>query len=175
MAGMAEAAVMQAKGYTQKDVLQADVQKAYAEGIGNMGPAISSGGGSSVMGDMLGLGVGMAAMGAMAPQVGEMMKGFNFGQTGAGNTPNGGSQQSQMITCPKCGNELPANAKFCLECGSKIEQLADNEMICPACGKKTPKGKFCMECGQPLANRCPNCGVEVPQGGKFCLECGTKL
>ena len=33
MAGMAEAAVMQAKGYNQKDVLQADVQKAYAEGI----------------------------------------------------------------------------------------------------------------------------------------------
>lgn len=45
MAGMAEAAVMQAKGYNQKDVLQAEVQKAYAEGIGNMGPAISGGGG----------------------------------------------------------------------------------------------------------------------------------
>ena len=25
-----------------------------------------------------------------------------------------------------------------------------NEIICPHCGKKTPKGKFCMECGQPL-------------------------
>ena len=37
------------------------------------------------------------------------------------------------------------------------------------------KGKFCMECGQALINKCPNCGVEVPQGGKFCLECGTKL
>ena len=175
MAGMAEAAVMQAKGYNQKDVLQADVQKAYAEGIGNMGPAISGGGGGSVMGDMLGLGVGMAAMGAMAPQVGEMMKGLNFGQVGVGNTPDAGSQQPQMIKCPKCGNELPVNAKFCLECGTKIEQLTENEMICPACGKKTPKGKFCMECGQPLTNRCPNCGAEVPQGGKFCLECGTKL
>ena len=48
-------------------------------------------------------------------------------------------------------------------------------MICPACGKKTTKGKFCMECGQPLINKCPNCGAEVPKGGKFCLECGTKL
>ena len=175
MAGMAEAAVMQAKGYNQKDVLQADVQKAYAEGIGQMGPAISAGGGSSVMGDMLGLGVGMAAMGAMAPQVGEMMKGFNIGVA----NPNGESVNDnasvQNTKCPKCGSILLPNAKFCLECGTKIEQVAPNEMICPHCGNKTPKGKFCMECGQPLINKCPNCGTEIPQGGKFCLECGTKL
>lgn len=171
MKGMAEAAVMQAKGYNQKDVLQADVQKAYAEGIGNMGPAISAGGGSSIMGDMLGMGVGMAAMGAMAPQVGEMMKGFS--PKGASDIIGG--QQNKTIKCPKCGNELPENAKFCMECGNKIEVLAENEVICPACGKKTLKGKFCMECGQPLVSRCPNCGAEVPQGGKFCLECGTKI
>lgn len=175
MAGLAEAAVMQAKGYNQKDVLQADVQKAYAEGIGNMGPAISSGGGSSVMGDMLGLGVGMAAMGAMAPQVGEMMKGLNVGGAASNNEAVGGQAATQDIKCPNCGNILPPNAKFCLECGTKIEQISSNEMICPHCGKKTPKGKFCMECGQPLALRCPNCGAEIPQGGKFCLECGTKL
>lgn len=170
IAGMAEASVMQAKGYNQKDVLQSEVQKAYAEGIGNMGPAISGGGGGSVMGDMLGLGVGMAAMGAMAPQVGEMMKGFNISGTATGST-----SETQTTKCPKCGNLLPANAKFCLECGTKIETISDNEMICPACGKKTPKGKFCIECGQSLINKCPNCGTEIPQGGKFCLECGTKL
>ena len=55
LAGLTEAEIMKAKGYSQKDVLQADVQKAYAEGIGNMGPAISSGGGSSIVGDMMGL------------------------------------------------------------------------------------------------------------------------
>ena len=169
--GMAEANVMQAKGYNQKDVLQADVQKAFAAGIGNMGS-----GGNSVMGDVLGVGVGMAAMNAMTPQVSEIMKGISFG----GNAGNGASQADgapagASIKCPKCGNTLPANAKFCLECGTKIEALAENEMICPACGKKTPKGKFCMECGSPLVNKCPNCGAEVPQGGKFCLECGTKL
>lgn len=167
MAGMAEAAVMQAKGYNQKDVLQADVQKAYAEGIGNMGSNGGTVGGSSVIGDMLGVGVGMAAMGAVAPQMGEMMK--NFGAVPSAEQP------AQKFKCPKCGSELPSNAKFCLECGTKIESLAENEIICPACGKKTPKGKFCMECGQPLVNKCPNCGAEVPQGGKFCLECGTKI
>lgn len=167
MAGMAEAAVMQAQGYNKKDVLQADVQKAYAEGIGNMGPAISAGGGGSVVGDMLGIGVGMAAASAIAPGVGEMMKGF------AGGSSEGTSVKT--IKCPKCGSELPENAKFCLECGAKIEVLSDDEIICPVCGKKTPKGKFCMECGAPLIKKCPSCGAEIPQGGKFCLECGTKV
>ena len=173
MAGMAEAAVMQAQGYNQKDVLQAEVQKAYAEGIGNMGGGANGGTGGSMLGDMVGLGVGMAAMGAMAPQVGEMMKGFNFSQQN-GNMKDG-VQKSETVQCPKCGNALPNGAKFCLECGTKIENLAENEMICPHCGQKTPKGKFCMECGQALVSKCPSCGAEVPQGGKFCLECGTKL
>lgn len=128
MAGMAEAAVMQAKGYNQKDVLQAEVQKAYAEGIGNMGSVGVTGGGS-VLGDMLGLGVGMAAMGAMAPQVGEMMKGFNVGVSGFNSQEN--VTTTLTSKCPKCGNELPDNAKFCLECGTKIEKLAENEMLCP--------------------------------------------
>ncbi|MCF0136297.1 MAG: zinc ribbon domain-containing protein, partial [Lachnospiraceae bacterium] len=79
------------------------------------------------------------------------------------------------IQCPTCGRTLPAKAKFCLECGTKIEQVAENEMICPVCGKKTPKGKFCMECGALLATKCPKCGAEVPAGGKFCLECGERV
>lgn len=174
MQGNAEAAVMQAKGYTQKDVLQADVQKAFAEGIGNMGPLVGgSGGGSSVMGDMLGLGVGMAAMNAVAPQMANMMQNFTPNMQPNATTPAAPAQA--MTKCPKCGNELPANANFCMECGTKIEQLAENEMLCPTCGKKTPKGKFCMECGQPLANKCPQCGADVPQGDKFCLECGNRM
>ncbi len=76
MQGLTEAEVMAAKGYNQKDVLQAEVQKAYAEGIGNMGPdTVSGGGGSSVMSDMLGLGVGMAAAGTIMPQIGNMFGG----------------------------------------------------------------------------------------------------
>lgn len=172
MAGMAEAAIMQAKGFSQKDVLQADVQKAYAEGIGNMGPAISAGGGSSVIGDMLGLGVGMAAIGAMAPQVGEMMKGFNSTQTLVTTTSQGSAKD---IVCPKCGAKLSTNAKFCFECGTKIEQFAEYDKICVVCGEKTPKGKFCMKCGAPLIRECHNCGAEAHQAGKFCLECGTKI
>ncbi len=74
MQGMTEAEIMAAKGYNQKDVLQAEVQKAYAEGIGNMGPDVvnGGGGGSSMMSDIMGIGVGMAAAGTIMPQIGNM-------------------------------------------------------------------------------------------------------
>lgn len=172
IAGMAEATVMQAQGYNKKDIIQAEVQKAYAEGLGNMGGVTT--GGISVVGDMVGVGVGMAAMTTMVPQVNEMMKGL---VTNTSNYENvqGNAMTRQVIKCPDCGNELPINAKFCLECGTKIEESTEDEMTCPNCGKRTSKGKFCMECGSQLINKCPKCGVEVPQGGKFCLECGTKL
>lgn len=167
MDGFAEAEVMQAQGYTKKDEFQRDIQIAYAEGIGNMG----ANGGGGVVGDFVGLGVGMAAAGTMGMQMGEMFKGFN-------NSPVQNSQENIPVketTCPKCGKPVPATAKFCLDCGTKIEVLAENEIVCPACGKKTTKGKFCMECGEPLVRKCAKCGAEIPNGAKFCLECGEKL
>lgn len=168
MQGFAEAEIMQAKGYNEKDVLQAEVQKAYAEGLGNM---TITGSGGGVAGDMIGLGVGMAAAGAVSGQLGEMFKGF--GAMPGAVTPQA-QPQVQKINCPNCNAEVPEGSKFCLECGTKIELLNENEMICPVCGKKTNKGKFCMECGAPLVAKCKNCGADLPNGAKFCLECGTK-
>lgn len=165
MAGFAEAEVMAAKGITEKDYVQADVQKAFAEGLGNMGSSGGTGGG--MMGDIVGLGVGLQAANAMSGQLGGIFNGF------AGGTQE--SAQQAGVKCANCGNSLPANAKFCLECGTKVENLAENEMICPECGKKTAKGKFCMECGASLVVKCAKCGAEIPTGSKFCLECGEKL
>ena len=161
MAGFAEAEIMHAKGYTQKDVLQADVQKAYAEGIGNMTMV----GGGGVAGEMIGLGVGMAAAGAVAPQIGDMFKGIAANE-----------QKTDTAKCAKCGAPLPANAKFCLECGEKISPAIPADMtVCPECGKTVAKGKFCPECGHRFITTCPKCGKEVVPGAKFCLECGEKL
>ena len=162
LAGLAEAEVMRAKGYSEKDVLQAEVQKAYAEGLGNM-TITGSGGGAA--GDMIGLGVGLAAAGAISGKVGDMFKGFDTA------TP----PVVKKITCPNCNSEVPENSKFCMECGTKIELLNENEVICPACGKKTMKGKFCMECGAPLVAKCAKCGAELPSGSKFCFECGERV
>ncbi len=163
MAGFAEAEIMRAQGYTKRDEMQVEVQKAYAEGLGNM--TITGGGG--VAGDMIGLGVGVAAAGAMSGPIGEMFKGFTPDQPAA--------VAPKKINCPKCNSEVPENSKFCLECGAKIEVLNENEVICPACGTKTAKGKFCMECGAPLIAKCAKCGAELPKGAKFCLECGEKI
>lgn len=166
--GFSEAEVMAAKGYNQRDVLQADVQKAYAEGIGNMG----GNGGGGMMSDLLGLGVGMAAAGTMGAQVTNAMRGAMGGaapEQSAQPTP----AAENGIACPKCGAKLPSGTKFCNECGTRI--LPADEMICPHCGKSVKKGKFCPECGTRLAGVCPKCGAELPSGAKFCNECGEKL
>ncbi len=157
MAGFAEAEVMQAKGYSQKDVLQADVQKAYAEGIGNM--SINGGG----AGDIVGLGVGIAAAGTIVPQIGEMFKSVET---------KAPVENANTAKCSKCGTELPANAKFCLECGEK--NVSDGMIICPGCNKTVVKGKFCPECGYKFITICKDCGADITAGAKFCLNCGKK-
>ena len=122
LAGFAEAEVMRAKGYTQKDVIQADVQKSFAQGIGNMGGNGASG--SGILSDMLGLGVGLSAAGAVSAPVTDLLKGITQGNTG-------------NVQCAKCGNSLSPSAKFCPECGAKNEPLAKAEMFCPQCGTRT--------------------------------------
>lgn len=160
-AGFAEAQVMQAQGITKKEYVQADVQKAFAEGLGNM-----SGSGGSTMGDIMGIGIGIQAAGAMSGQLNNMFAGIGAQPDSA----------AQTLTCNNCGAAIPSNAKFCLQCGEKISTpAADETVVCPECGNTVAKGKFCPECGHKFVMSCPNCGKEVPPGAKFCLECGEKL
>lgn len=169
MAGLTEAEIMAAKGYSQKDVLQAEVQKAYAEGIGNMGPTIaSSGGGSGIMGDLLGLGVGMAAAGAIAPQIGTMMEGLHPQQSQPASAP------ADAWDCPSCGAKA-IRSRFCPDCGGKRPAPA-NAWDCPNCGAKGITSNFCPNCGakRPAASWiCPDCGTKDIKTN-FCPNCGRK-
>ena len=38
-----------------------------------------------------------------------------------------------------------------------------------------PQAKFCLECAAPLALQCANCGTQLPAGAKFCFECATPV
>jgi len=50
------------------------------------------------------------------------------------------------MKCPKCQTEILEGAKFCSECGSKLE------IACSACGKINPlSSKFCIECGHKIS------------------------
>lgn len=186
MAGLTEAEIMKAKGYSQKDVLQADVQKAYAEGIGNMGPAISAGGGSGVLGDMLGLGVGMAAASAIAPQIGGMMQGFanpsmmQGGVTNQTTTQADADNQAAFLsrntwdcTCGQTGN----TGNFCSNCGSKKPQAEQSDTWDCECGQTGNAGKFCSNCGakKPEAETSWDCTCgQTGNTGNFCNNCGKK-
>lgn len=115
MSGLAEAEVMQAKGYTQKDVIQAEVQKKYAEGLANMGATVSTNGGNNALGNIIGLGAGMAAANLVIPQMADMMKEFNVFNTKSDNTQALQDIPKWNCTCGQTGN----TGNFCSNCGRK--------------------------------------------------------
>lgn len=196
MQAAAEAEEMRMKGYNQKDVIQADVQKSYAGALGQMG----ANGGGSGLGDIAGLGVTLGAMGgiigmtkdAMAPMM-------NMGTEAAVPAATGwdcscGVKNIQSKFCPECGSKKPEpkvadtwdcpncgnkgiTAKFCGECGFKKPE-APAAWDCPNCGNKGITAKFCGECGfkkpeAPTTWDCPECGNKGITA-KFCPECGHK-
>jgi len=49
------------------------------------------------------------------------------------------------MTCPRCQVENDASARFCEDCGARLEAA------CPSCGTPvTPGKKFCRSCGAAL-------------------------
>jgi len=50
------------------------------------------------------------------------------------------------MRCPKCQHENPDAARFCMECGARLEN------VCPQCGAELPAEAIsCMKCGTRLA------------------------
>ena len=50
------------------------------------------------------------------------------------------------MQCPRCQQDNPAHARFCLGCGSRLA------LPCGACGAELPgTARFCLQCGQAVA------------------------
>jgi ribosomal protein L40E len=68
------------------------------------------------------------------------------------------------MRCERCGAEIPADGKFCIECGAPVSQAATGAterlpdyaggQQCATCGTRNPPGAaFCVTCGSALAAR----------------------
>lgn len=57
-----------------------------------------------------------------------------------------------MKSCTRCGFVNDDSAKFCKQCGEKLDILQKESMnTCPHCGKELPKeAMFCKHCGTPV-------------------------
>jgi class 3 adenylate cyclase/tetratricopeptide (TPR) repeat protein len=50
------------------------------------------------------------------------------------------------MKCPRCEQDNPAHARFCLGCGARLA------LACGACGAELPGGaRFCLQCGQAVS------------------------
>src|SRR5712692_3367966 len=66
------------------------------------------------------------------------------------------------MTCPRCQAENAAGARFCEDCGARLQAA------CPSCGTPVTSGKkFCRSCGAALitepAGRFASPGVYTPK------------
>ena len=88
------------------------------------------------------------------------------------------------MKCIKCGKDLAEGAKFCLNCGAKVVDLAAIRSEIPAEAPKTeipevPNTVIPEEIPNaeipeaPKAAFCPKCGTPLAPGQKFCLKCGA--
>jgi membrane protease subunit (stomatin/prohibitin family) len=96
-------------------------------------------------GDVASTGVGFGAGIGMGQAMGQAMR-------DAMNQPSGAAPAAVPTTptqtCPNCQATIPAGAKFCPSCGTK---LAVEPVTCPTCGHSNPpSAKFCTNCGTAL-------------------------
>lgn len=113
-----------------------------------------------------GLGAGLGAGFAVGNQ---MAGAFGAGPQGGG----GAGAAAATVPCPGCGKQNNPTAKFCADCGGKMEVA---KVPCVKCGAQLREGaKFCSECGSSQEKqKCAGCQYELAPGAKFCPECGAK-
>ncbi len=177
IASQAMAAKRAQEGYTYQQERGFDVAERVAqnEAVGqfaNMGIGLGTMAG---VGGIVGGVVGGAVGNAMESAAGQPGSSWGmFAQTASGQG-TGIQQPVDSAVCVKCGAVIPRGAKFCLNCGEKIEAEQPETTVCPKCGKSVPKANFCPECGYKMVLNCPKCGKFLQPGTKFCPDCGEKI
>lgn len=128
--GLARARDIQ--GYTWQQEQQFDVSKTFAQ---NEGFAANP--------------ANMMAQVPLAFSMGNMIK-DNVDNAVEAQSPLSMDDKTQAfrMKCAKCGAQITDNAKFCFNCGEKVE---------------VPSKIYCAECGTPM-----------PADAKFCMNCGTR-
>ncbi len=118
-----------------------------------------------------GAGTGMGtSLGLMLPAM--FAQYFSAAKPGAAPPP-----PEARTPCPECKSEVPADSKFCPQCGHQLVVFDQ----CARCGKNLPpNAKFCSRCGLATATApgkqfCKHCGAESLAGSEFCNDCGEKL
>ena len=82
-----------------------------------------------------------------------------------------------MQKCPSCGQQIPAEAQFCLFCGHQLLVFSQ----CVKCKENLPPfAQFCPKCGQaastePQKKQCAKCGFQNLFNAVFCNQCGERL
>jgi len=62
----------------------------------------------------------------------------------------------KIMKCMNCGESVDPNDKFCMRCGSNLEEQKANQLVaktCPSCGNNVSEDdKFCGHCGYNFNN-----------------------
>ena len=154
---------MQMKGYTYQQETQRMVGIAAMENQSNGGMV---GNVSSMVGDVVGLGVSLGGVGSVVNMTKDVLTPMaNMGQEivnqpkATGWNCSCGMTNIQTNFCPECGNKKPAPANS-WDCGCGQKGVTTN--FCPNCGAKRPNPTWNCNCGQTdiSTNFCPNCGAK---------------
>jgi Double zinc ribbon len=83
------------------------------------------------------------------------------------------------LYCPACGQQIPAAAGFCPECGHDLTTRTqpaghDRDLEAPGNGDFSD-GTVQVPATEPVMTACPHCDAQLPAAAQFCGSCGHSV